>query len=199
LSVYSQAKFELAAEKFTQLPADVGIEVAFGGRSNAGKSSALNALTGRNALARTSKTPGRTQQIISFKLDERRRLIDLPGYGFAKVPLAQKTRWQHLMEDYFNQRQSLRGLILLVDVRHPLKDFDWQMIDWCAANQLAVHVLLTKADKLSRNAANQQLFKVKPEIARRHQFATVQLFSALKKTGVEEARACLDQWFEFSE
>lgn len=197
MSVYTHARFTLAAEQYKQLPADQGIEVAFGGRSNAGKSSALNAITNQQSLARTSKTPGRTQQIIYFQLDENRRLVDLPGYGFAKVPLSRKHHWQSLMEEYFTRRKSLRGLILLVDVRHPLKDFDWQMLDWCEINQLSVHVLFTKADKLSRGAAKQQLLKTLPEIRKRCSVASAQLFSALKKTGLDEVHQVLNEWFEY--
>ena len=197
MSVYSHAKFTLAAEEYKHLPADRGIEVAFGGRSNAGKSSALNTITNHQSLARTSKTPGRTQQILYFKLDDNRHLVDLPGYGFAKVPLSRKNHWQKFMEEYFKRRQSLRGLILLIDVRHPMKDFDEQMLIWCQTNQLPVHVLLTKADKLSRGAAKQQLFKLKPQIEKLCGLASVQLFSSLKKTGLEEVRELLDQWFEY--
>lgn len=199
MSVYTKAKFILAAEEYVHLPPDTGIEVAFGGRSNAGKSSALNTITNQQSLARTSKTPGRTQQILYFQLDEKRHLVDLPGYGFAKVPLSRKEHWQRFMEEYFTRRKALRGLILLIDVRHPLKDFDLQMLEWCDMNNLAVHVLLTKADKLSRGAAKQQLLKVTPEIKERCAKASVQLFSSLKKTGLEDVHHILNQWFEYPE
>ncbi len=192
---YHRAQFLLSAQELSHLPPDSGIEVAFAGRSNAGKSSALNAITTQRSLARTSKTPGRTQLINLFTLDPERRLVDLPGYGYAKVPEAIKRRWQRTLEAYLQERQCLRGLILLVDVRHPLKEFDTQMLDWCHQAGMAVHVLLTKADKLKRGAASNTLQAVRKELKASYPGATVQLFSALKGTGVEEARVRLDEWF----
>jgi GTP-binding protein len=147
--LYQQAQYFLSTHHFHQLPADVGREVAFAGRSNAGKSSAINAIVGQKSLARTSKTPGRTQQIVFFKLDEERRLVDLPGYGFAKVPLKVKEHWQQLLEKYLHTRESFQGLILMMDIRHPLTEFDQQMLLWCQLSNMPVHILLTKADKLS--------------------------------------------------
>ncbi|MDH3949257.1 MAG: ribosome biogenesis GTP-binding protein YihA/YsxC [Gammaproteobacteria bacterium] len=176
-----------------QAPPDVGYEVAFAGRSNAGKSSALNALTQRRSLARTSKTPGRTQHLVFFELDGERRLVDLPGYGFAKVPEKIRRQWGLAMENYFSERQSLQGLILLMDVRHPLTDFDKQMLQWCKHVSMPVHILLTKADKLKRGAAMNSLLKVQKALAE-HKNVSVQLFSALKHTGVDQARAVLDSW-----
>jgi GTP-binding protein len=176
-----------------QAPPDVGYEVAFAGRSNAGKSSALNALTQRRSLARTSKTPGRTQHLVFFELDGERRLVDLPGYGFAKVPEKIRRQWGLAMENYFSGRQSLQGLILLMDVRHPLTDFDKQMLQWCQHVSMPVHILLTKADKLKRGAAMNSLLKVQKTLAEQKN-VSVQLFSALKHTGVEQARAVLDSW-----
>ena len=192
---FSHTKFLVSAQKFRQCPQDSGAEVAFAGRSNAGKSSALNAITGVRSLARTSKTPGRTQLINFFSLDEHRRLVDLPGYGFAKVPERVKQEWQRELGLYLERRQALRGLVLLMDIRHPLKEYDRQMLDWCHRAELPVHVLLTKADKLSRGAANGVLQKTRHALARDYPLCSIQLFSALKQTGVEEARAQLLNWF----
>ena len=190
---YSHARFLLSVPQPQQAPPDIGYEVAFAGRSNAGKSSALNALTQRKSLARTSKTPGRTQHLVFFELDGERRLVDLPGYGFAKVPEKIRRQWGLAMEQYFIERQSLRGLILLMDVRHPLTDFDKQMLQWCQHANMPVHILLTKADKLKRGPAMSSLLKVQKALAEQHN-VSVQLFSALKHTGVEQAREILDAW-----
>jgi GTP-binding protein len=190
---YSHARFLLSVPEPQQAPPDSGYEVAFAGRSNAGKSSALNALTQRKSLARTSKTPGRTQHLVFFELDGERRLVDLPGYGFAKVPEKIRRQWGLAMEQYFIERQSLRGLILLMDVRHPLTDFDKQMLHWCQHANMPVHILLTKADKLKRGPAMSSLLKVQKALAEQHN-VSVQLFSALKHTGVEQAREILDAW-----
>lgn len=168
------------------------MEIAFAGRSNAGKSSALNAITGRKALARTSKTPGRTQLVNFFSLDGERRLVDLPGYGYAKVPEAMRRHWRELMESYFVERRSLVGLVLVMDCRHPLTDFDQQMLAWSNANHCPVHILLTKADKLSRGAGSATLHKVRKAVGEN---ASVQLFSATKKTGLEQARDQLGAFF----
>lgn len=176
-----------------QAPPDAGYEVAFAGRSNSGKSSALNALTQRKSLARTSKTPGRTQHLVFFELDGERRLVDLPGYGFAKVPEKVRRHWGLAMETYLSGRESLRGLVLMMDVRHPLTDFDKQMLQWCQHAGMPVHILLTKADKLKRGPAMSTLLKVQKTLAEQHN-VSVQLFSALKHTGVEQARAVLDSW-----
>jgi len=176
-----------------QAPPDAGYEVAFAGRSNSGKSSALNALTQRKSLARTSKTPGRTQHLVFFELDGERRLVDLPGYGFAKVPEKVRRHWGLAMETYLSGRESLRGLVLMMDVRHPLTDFDKQMLQWCQHAGMPVHILLTKADKLKRGPAMSTLLKVQKTLAEQHN-VSVQLFSALKHTGVEQARAVLDTW-----
>jgi GTP-binding protein len=189
VSKYSSAEFIKSANKRDQFVPDEGVEVAFAGRSNAGKSSALNALTGRKSLARTSKTPGRTQLVNFFSLDEKRRLVDLPGYGYAKVPEAMRRHWRTLMEAYFTGRQSLAGLVLVMDCRHPMTEFDQQMLAWTRSTGCPVHVLLTKADKLSRGAAASTLLQVRKELAG---LATVQLFSATKKTGVDEARERLE-------
>ena len=190
---YSHARFLLSVPDPQQAPSDTGVEVAFAGRSNAGKSSALNALTQRKSLARTSKTPGRTQHLVFFELDGERRLVDLPGYGYAKVPEKVRRHWGLAMENYFSGRQSLRGLILVMDVRHPLTDFDKQMLQWCQHAKMRVHILLTKADKLKRGPAMSTLLKVQKTLAEQHN-VSVQLFSALKHTGVEQAREVLDSW-----
>jgi GTP-binding protein len=195
-SIYRQASYWLSAHNIAQLPEESGFEVAFAGRSNAGKSSAINAITGQKTLARTSKTPGRTQQIIFFKLDESRRLVDLPGYGFAKVPLAVKQHWQQTLERYLHTRQCLQGLILMMDVRHPLTEFDQQMLNWCSLSNMPVHLLLTKADKLSRSKGSAALQQVRKHLATLSGDMTVQLFSALKRVGIEEAQTRLNGWLK---
>lgn len=189
---YRQATYILSAHSLKQLPADAGFEVAFAGRSNAGKSSAINTLTQQKSLARTSKTPGRTQQIVLFELDDQRRLADLPGYGFAKTNRNLKDHWQQVLPSYIETRQSLRGLILLMDIRHPLKEFDQSMLNWCNHIGMPVHILLTKADKLSRNEAKNNLFKVQAALYTDAQ--SVQLFSATARTGMQELYTCLDHW-----
>lgn len=183
----------MSAPSLTHLPADLGLEVAFAGRSNAGKSSALNAITNQKRLARTSKTPGRTQQINVFPVDDRRALIDLPGYGYAKVPDAIKAHWQQALPEYLSRREGLRGLMLIMDVRHPLTEFDRQMLAWCEDIGLPVHILLTKADKLKRGRARSTLLAVQRELGDR---ASAQLFSAPQREGVDAAHAQLDAWFD---
>jgi len=194
---YHCASFILGTPDTRQAPPDTGVEVAFAGRSNSGKSSALNVIASQKALARTGKTPGRTQHINFFRVDDQRRLVDLPGYGYARVPKEVKARWQRAIEKYLETRQSLRGVILLMDIRHPLKDFDQQILAWCHSADLSLHVLLTKADKLKRGPAKAVLLKVRRELAELHPAATVQLFSALTPCGADEARTILDQWLEF--
>lgn len=171
-----------------QFPPDTGAEVTFAGRSNAGKSSALNAITGRTHLARVSKTPGRTQLINFFRIDEQRRLSDLPGYGFAKVPADMQRHWRELLSRYVERRVSLCGLVIVMDARRPLTDYDTHMLEWVNAQHLPVHLLLTKADKLNRSEAQSALRTV---LAATGEFATAQLFSALKKTGLDEARGAV--------
>jgi GTP-binding protein len=185
---FPDVRFLLSAWRPEQFPADEGVEVAFAGRSNAGKSSALNAITGRTALARTSKTPGRTQLINFFALDAERRLTDLPGYGYAKVPAEMQRHWQELLTRYVEIRASLGGIVVVMDARRPLTDYDRQMLDWSHAHELPAHLLLTKADKLNRGEANMTLKKVRAET---EAFATAQLFSAVTKQGVDEARQTL--------
>lgn len=187
-----------SAARVNQLPEDIGYEVAFAGRSNAGKSSALNCLTGIRQLARTSKTPGRTQLINLFSIDEQRRLVDLPGYGFAKVGLKTKQEWQENLAHYLEVRQCLRGLILLMDCRHPLKELDQMMINWSLDRGLPVHILLTKADKISKSEAKNTMLKVKKQYDLLPDLISVQTFSSLKKEGVEELIAQLNQWYELN-
>ncbi len=191
---YSEAKFLKSAAKVDQLPKDIGAEVAFAGRSNAGKSSAINCLTGVKQLARTSKTPGRTRLMNCFVLeDEAHRLVDLPGYGYAKVSRAMQEEWQKHLAHYFEVRQSLKGLVVLMDIRHPLMSLDKSMVDWAIFSHLPVHVLLTKADKLSRSQAKSTLLKVQKQYADEKLFSA-QTFSSLKRQGLPELHQVLDGW-----
>ena len=190
---YNQATFVTSAANLAACPPESLAEVAFAGRSNAGKSSAINAITSQTRLARISKTPGRTQLINFFGLAEGRFLVDLPGYGFAKVPLSVKNKWQEELEKYLRRRQVLCGLVLLSDIRHPLKEFDRMMIDWAVQSGLPLHLLLTKSDKLKRGAAQNTLLAVQKEL-KPFSNVTVQLFSSLKNDGVTEVRAKLDEW-----
>lgn len=196
INPYTKAVFLKSASKVSELPEDIGYEVAFAGRSNAGKSSALNCLTGKKQLARTSKTPGRTQLINLFTLqDELHRLVDLPGYGYAKVAMRVKLDWQKNLAHYLEVRQSLQGLVLLMDIRHPLKDLDQMMIDWALNRELPIHVLLTKCDKLSHSEASKILNKVKHTYQLiPHELLTVQIFSSTKKIGVDELINVLNKW-----
>lgn len=195
---FREMHFTTSAPKLSGCPADSLAEVAFAGRSNAGKSSAINSLAEQPGLARISKTPGRTQLINFFSLAPGRYLVDLPGYGFAKVPLAVKEKWQRELEQYLRRRQQLAGLVLLMDIRHPLKDFDRMMIDWAGQAGLPLLVLLTKADKLKRGAAQNALLAVRRELADGAE-TRVELFSALKQTGIKAVRAQLTQWLEASD
>lgn len=188
MSQYPDARFLVSAFRPEQFVPDTGTEVAFAGRSNAGKSSAINRIVNRRAFARTSKQPGRTQLINFFDLGEGRRLVDLPGYGYARVSRALRDHWQGLLVEYFENRQSLTGLMLVVDIRRQLGDFDWQMLDWCRDIGCPVHVLLTKADKLKREAATKALAQVRKELGEQ---AEVQLFSATKDQGLDTARRSL--------
>lgn len=195
---FKQIKFLLSAPTLRQCPEDSGREVAFAGRSNAGKSSAINTLTSSRGLARTSKTPGRTQLINYFQLDPQRRLVDLPGYGYAKVPKAIKAKWDHHLAEYLQQRRSLVGLVLLMDIRHPLQAYDQQMLNWAAQAGLPTHILLTKADKLKRGpaiASQLQVEKLLRDMDPGCTLLTVQLFSSPKKLGVDALEQQLNQWF----
>ncbi|GAA6205691.1 ribosome biogenesis GTP-binding protein YihA/YsxC [Thalassotalea sp. SU-HH00458] len=190
----SKATFTISAPDIRRLPEDTGIEVAFAGRSNAGKSSALNTLTNQKSLARTSKTPGRTQLINVFEVSDTQRLVDLPGYGFAKVPLEMKKKWQKALGEYLEKRDSLKGLVVLMDIRHPLKDLDRNLIEWAAESNLPVLALLTKSDKLSQGKASAEVLKVKKNLAPLNADIKVQAFSSLKRTGAEQANKIICDW-----
>lgn len=193
--LYFQAKFINSSPDLKSTPPDTGLEIAFAGRSNAGKSSAINTLTRQTGLARTSKTPGRTQALNFFEINEQQRFVDLPGYGYAKVPLPVKKKWHQLMETYLTKRKSLCGMILVMDVRHPLTEFDWQMIEWCQHSQLPLHIILTKADKLNFGAAKNVMLQIQKELSELPTPLTLQLFSSLKKSGVDEIHAALNRLF----
>ena len=190
---FKLTQFTTSAARISDCPADSRAEVAFAGRSNAGKSSAINSLCGHSKLARTSKTPGRTQLINFFAIEATRYLVDLPGYGFAKVPLEVKHKWQTELEKYLRLRDPLVGLILLSDIRHPLKQYDLTMIAWATESNLPLHLLLTKSDKLKHGAAQNALLRVRKETAALPG-VSVQLFSSLKKTGLDEAKEIITMW-----
>lgn len=193
---YQKAHFLLSVADVKQLPPDTGIEVAIVGRSNAGKSSTLNRITQIKGLARVSKTPGRTQMINIFVLDEERRFADLPGYGYAKVPLAAKLKWQKTVDAYIHDRASLKGLVLVMDIRHPLRDLDLQLLEYCDSRDLPVHIVLNKADKLSKGAVANVLREVKAALTGYRNSVTFQGFSALKGAGIKELHLVLNKWFE---
>lgn len=192
---YVKATFLTSAARVEQLPPDEGYEVAFAGRSNAGKSSALNCLTGMRQLARTSKTPGRTQLINLFELDAERRLVDLPGYGYAKVAMQTKLDWQKNLARYLEVRQSLCGVIVLMDIRHPLKELDLTLINWALDHDIPLHLVLTKADKLSKSEVNQTVQKVRKQYELLEDLVSVQAFSATKREGVDTLVARLNSWY----
>ncbi len=191
-NILKDLSFVLSAAEFAQLPADMGYEIVFAGRSNAGKSSVLNTLTRRD-IARVSKTPGRTQQMNVFKLDDTRRILDLPGYGYAKVPENIKKQWERTLENYFAERQSLSGIFLIMDIRHPLKPFDMMMIEWAVDAKIPLHILLNKEDKLTTQEKRISIDNVKNFIKPFHE-VSVQLFSALKNTGIEECSKKIETW-----
>lgn len=196
---YQKAHFIISAPDIRHLPPDTGIEIAFAGRSNAGKSSALNALTQQNGLARTSKTPGRTQLINLFQIEEGLRLVDLPGYGYAQVPEEMKRKWQRSLGEYLQKRECLKGVVILMDIRHPLKDLDMQMIDWAVESELPTLVLLTKADKLASGARKQQLISVRDALASKVGDIRIEYFSSLKKIGIDKLRNTLNEWYSGKE
>lgn len=193
---YQKAYFLLSVADVKQLPPDEGAEVAIVGRSNAGKSSVLNRITQNKGLARVSKTPGRTQMVNIFVIDDRRRLADLPGYGFAKVPLAAKLKWQKTVDAYVSERKCLKGLVLIMDIRHPMRDLDLQLLDYCEARDLPVHVLLNKADKLSKSGATKTFQEVKTALTEFTNSVTLQCFSASKGVGLKELHSQLDEWLK---
>lgn len=193
--LYHQACFLTSAAHIKGAPPDQGREVAFAGRSNAGKSSAINAITGQKTLARVSKTPGRTQLLNFFRLDDERRLVDLPGYGYAQVPDAIRKSWRSFVEAYLSRRGSLRGVFVVMDIRHPLTEFDRSMVEWCRFYDRPLHIALTKADKLSRGAALDTLGKVAKTLEADYGgMISLQLFSALRGVGIDEAHKVLDAW-----
>ena len=194
---FNTVEFLISAQTLKQCPDDRGFEVAFAGRSNAGKSSAINTLTRNKGLARTSKTPGRTQLINHFEIEPEKRLVDLPGYGYAKVPKAIKAKWDRNLAEYLQNRNSLSGLVLLMDIRHPLQDYDRQMLNWAAQAGLPVHILLTKADQLKRGPAMNSLLGVEKllrEMDPGFTLLSAQIFSSLKKTGLPELEQKLISW-----
>ena len=199
MPLFQNAVFHSSAHHLRDLPPPDGVEVAFAGRSNAGKSSALNTLANHNRLAYVSKQPGRTQLINFFSLGNERYLVDLPGYGYAKVPEAMRRHWQMTLSAYLSQRSVLHGLVLVMDCRHPLTPLDRQMLDWFSPSGRPVHVLLTKSDKLSRSAAAQTLLAVRKELVAGWPNCSVQLFSSLKKQGVEEAEQIIGNWLREDE
>ncbi|MDD7568785.1 MAG: ribosome biogenesis GTP-binding protein YihA/YsxC [[Actinobacillus] rossii] len=192
---YHKTHFLTSAANITQLPADTGVEIAFAGRSNAGKSTALNALTNQKNLARTSKTPGRTQLINLFEVEPQYKLVDLPGYGYAAVPEQMKLQWQKSLGEYLQKRHCLRGVVILMDIRHPLKDLDQQMIEWAVSSDLPVLLLLTKADKLSQSARSKTVKMVREAILPFQGDIQVEPFSALSKLGIDRVATKLDSWF----
>ena len=192
---YQKAYFLLSAADVAQLPPDEGVEIAIVGRSNAGKSSVLNRITQNKSLARVSKTPGRTQLVNVFVIDDRRRLVDLPGYGFAKVPLLVKAKWQKLVDSYINTRTSLAGLVLVMDIRHPFKELDLQLLEYCEHRELPVHLILNKADKLSKGEIGKIKMMTKATLTKYRNSVTFQIFSALKGEGTKDLLARMDDWF----
>ncbi|WP_100644163.1 ribosome biogenesis GTP-binding protein YihA/YsxC [Alteromonas facilis] len=199
MTYFTRAKFTLSAPDIRHLGDDSGVEVAFAGRSNAGKSSALNTLTRQKNLARTSKTPGRTQMINVFELDEDRRLIDLPGYGYAKVPLAMKKKWQAALAEYLQKRTSLKGLVVLMDIRHPFKDLDQELIHWAVNADIPVLALLTKADKLKSGKRKEQLMMTQEAALAFCGDVTVKCFSSLNRIGLPDLENTLSAWLSLNE
>ena len=199
MGLFSRAAFFTTVNHLKDLPLHGGLEIAFAGRSNAGKSSAINTLANHVRLAYTSKTPGRTQHLNYFDLGDHRFLVDLPGYGYAKVPPDVRMHWEGLLSEYLQTRSALCGLIIIMDARHPLTPLDEQMLNWFTPTKKPVHILLTKADKLSRQQATSTLNHVKLHLAQHYPQCSVQLFSSLKKIGMEEAEAVMGKWFATTE
>ncbi len=195
-NLFKHCQFLISAYKTSQLPPDEGMEIAFAGRSNAGKSTAINALTNHKGLAKVSKTPGRTQLFNCFEFKPNMRLVDLPGYGYAKVPAKMKKHWDKEIDSYLMNRESLIGVVIIMDIRHPMKTFDEQMLYWAHQSGLKAHVLLNKADKLNNNETKKTLMKVSREIAKISDTATCQVFSALRKMGTAELSNTITPWFE---
>lgn len=194
MALFRHATFEISAAKPSGLPPSLGPEIAFAGRSNAGKSSAINTLVGHTRLAFVSKTPGRTQLINVFRMKNGAALVDLPGYGYAQVPLAVRLQWQGLLEEYLIRRSNLMGLVLIMDSRRPLTELDWRMISWFAPTGRPIHCLLTKSDKLTRQEQTKTLRDTRAALAEYGPAVTVQLFSSLKKTGMEDVEKIVGGW-----
>lgn len=190
---FNSATFVTSAPSLQECPSEIGWEIAFAGRSNAGKSSALNSIT-KNRIARTSKTPGRTQLLNFFKIKDNMTFVDLPGYGYAKVPLAVRQKWQKNLKKYLLERRNLLGLVLVMDIRHPLTDLDWQLLTLVAERNLKLHLLLTKADKLKQGAIKATITKVTQQMKRAQISASLQAFSSLKKQGIKDAQETLIDW-----
>ena len=202
MSFLQNAKFTVSVNNFSELPEDTGREIAFAGRSNAGKSSSINTISNQNRLAYVSKQPGRTQLINYFTIGEDKALVDLPGYGYAKVPSSMRKHWQTILPAYLQERQSLVGLIIVMDIRRPLTELDTRMLNWFAPRQKPIHILLTKSDKLSRDKSHQTLFKTEKIVKEKwadfyRTSCSIQLFSSLKKTGVEEVDKVIQHWLTF--
>jgi len=195
-NIFANSRFLISAHKLSQLPADDGQEIAFAGRSNAGKSTTINALTNHKGLAKVSKTPGRTQLFNCFEFAPGQRLVDLPGYGYAKVPEKMRKHWQQEINRYLLERQSLIGVVLIMDIRHPMKTFDQQMLEWAHHSGLNIHLLLNKADKLNNSQIQMTLRQVKKTVSELAPRATLQTFSALRKTGAAELSQVLRTWFK---
>lgn len=194
MALFQNVHFFTSVNNVRDLPIHSGIEIAFAGRSNAGKSSAINTITNKHRLAFVSKTPGRTQQINFFRTDQHLHLVDLPGYGYAKVPETIRHHWQNLLSEYLMTRAVLKGLILIMDIRHPLKPLDLQMLDWFVPTNKDVHILLTKADKLSKLQAKAALIEVSNSLKKTYPRVSVQLFSSLTPIGIDEVAAVIDRW-----
>jgi GTP-binding protein len=196
MSLFRNAVFEISVAQPNGLPPPVGAEIAFAGRSNSGKSSAINTLVGHTRLAFVSKTPGRTQLINLFRMRNGAALVDLPGYGFAQVPLAVRLQWQGLLEHYLTCRTNLVGLVLIMDSRRPLTDLDWKMIGWFGPTGRPIHCLLTKSDKLTRQEQTKTLRETRAALDEFGEQITVQMFSSLKKTGMEDAEKVIGSWLQ---
>ena len=194
MGLFDRIQYTLSVHDLDKLPPEGPVEVAFVGRSNAGKSSAINTLSNRNRLAFVSKTPGRTQHINFFQLNENQFLVDLPGYGYAKVPDNIRQHWEGLLSQYLQTRESLRGLVLIMDIRHPFKALDIQMLDWFIPTGKTVHILLTKADKLSKQQANMTLQHAAKYLNESYPGCSVQLFSSLSRSGIEDATSVINSW-----
>ena len=199
MSLFQNAVFETSIAKSVGLPPPNGVEIAFAGRSNAGKSSAINTLANQTRLAYVSKTPGRTQLINFFRLTNGAVMVDLPGYGFVQVPMEVRRQWQGLLEHYLTKRENLIGLVLIMDSRRPLTDLDVQMLNWFAPSGRPIHCLLTKSDKLGKQEQTKTLRETREAMAKFGDKITVQLFSSLKKTGMEEAEKAIGAWLEKTE